>query len=407
MTKCEEQAPPSLDAAVRQFEATEANLAKLERLWKEIQEAIPDGVAFVVDDEEYDDLCRRYKEVIDHLPAIGGWKIDAIPLDRNTISQWRLDAQEIGEVDAMLSVEEQVNAPSRQIAEYRFRFDRMRRRLVRNEVLRLVAEADVHVQALAPLAPDPGDDGVDWRTPVEAAVWEALKSVVRQIDTLMGSAFERPPRWGELRRHLGFGMVTDLFDVVQVDWPAVRPDFDRLLRADEPLPVETEDLGELVGSQPSGRVVTRLRWEDLTAEDFERLIYSLVSTEAGYENADWLMRTSAPDRGRDVSVCRVTDDSLAGTRREYVIIQCKHWLTRSVTPPDVASLVEQIQLWDPRPDVLVIATTGRFTEDAVAAIERRNREQRLRIEMWPETHLERVLSRRPDLIADFGLRGSG
>ena len=63
-------------------------------------------------------------------------------------------------------------------------------------------------------------------------------------------------------------------------------------------------------------------------------------------------------------------------------------------------------LWEPpRVDVLVIATTGRFSSNAVSMIEKHNNADRaLRIEMWPESHLERLLAQRPSVIADFGLR---
>jgi hypothetical protein len=119
-----------------------------------------------------------------------------------------------------------------------------------------------------------------------------------------------------------------------------------------------------------------------------------------------LTRTNAPDRGRDLSVFRVINDSLAGSIRSRVLIQCRHWTTRSVAPADVATLKEQIGMWEPpKIDVLIIATTGRFTSDAVTAIEKHNAGDRaLKIEMWPESHLERLLAERPALIADFGLR---
>ena len=63
-------------------------------------------------------------------------------------------------------------------------------------------------------------------------------------------------------------------------------------------------------------------------------------------------------------------------------------------------------LWEPpRVDVLVIATSGRFTTDAVAGIERhRQSDHALRIEMWAESPLEMLLAARPALIAEFGLR---
>jgi hypothetical protein len=89
-----------------------------------------------------------------------------------------------------------------------------------------------------------------------------------------------------------------------------------------------------------------------------------------------------------------------------VIVQCRNWLTRSIASADVALLKEQVTTWEPpRVDVLIIATTGRFTSDAVSVIEKHNSGDRaLKIEMWPETHLERLLAERPSLIAEFGLR---
>lgn len=118
------------------------------------------------------------------------------------------------------------------------------------------------------------------------------------------------------------------------------------------------------------------------------------------------MKTNAPDRGRDLSVTRIANDQLGGVIRSRVIIQCKHWPTKSVSVGDVSELQAQMKLWEPpRVDVLVIATSGRFSSDAVSFIEKHNVEDRaLRIEMWPESHLERLLAERPALIAEFRLR---
>jgi Restriction endonuclease len=144
----------------------------------------------------------------------------------------------------------------------------------------------------------------------------------------------------------------------------------------------------------------------LSDEDFERLVFSLISDVPGYENPEWLTRTNAPDRGRDLSVARIITDPLSGVMRSRVLIQCRNWLTKSVGPTDVATLKEQMTTWvPPKVDVLVIATSGRFTSDAVAIVEKHNGGDRaLKIEMWPESHLERLLAVRPALIAEFGLR---
>jgi len=45
------------------------------------------------------------------------------------------------------------------------------------------------------------------------------------------------------------------------------------------------------------------------------------------------------DRGRDLSVVRVTRDHLSGVSRARVIIQCKHWLSKSVSLSDLTALV--------------------------------------------------------------------
>jgi hypothetical protein len=237
--------------------------------------------------------------------------------------------------------------------------------------------------------------------------WEKLRSQVQEIEMLLGSALQRPPRWSDLQRHLAFGMVLDLRDIIRMDWPSVKSALTKgLYDQDEPIPVEVEDIGTLAATQPTGAVSTRLKWESLDDEGFERLIFALISSTSGYENPAWLTKTKAPDKGRDLSVVRVLNDPLTGVLRSRVIIQCKHWLSNSVSPTDVATVKEQMALWDaPKVDVLIIATSGRFSADAVALIEKHNHsDHALKIEMWPESHLESLLAARPALIAEFRLR---
>jgi hypothetical protein len=170
-------------------------------------------------------------------------------------------------------------------------------------------------------------------------------------------------------------------------------------------PGEVSETRELIVATPTRPVPAPLKWENLTDEDFERLIFSLVSTSDGYENAQWLTRTKAPDRGRDLSVARVHKDTLAGTLTSRIIIQCRHWLSKSVSDADVSVLREQVKHWEPpRVDVLIVATSGRFTADAVDLIETHNQaDNALRIEMWAESHLELLLADRPDLVKALGL----
>jgi hypothetical protein len=241
---------------------------------------------------------------------------------------------------------------------------------------------------------------------MESPNWEALRGLVKEIETLLGDSVDLPARWGMLRRHLGFAMYGDFKDIERMDWPQARAAISSgLYGANEPIPIETDDLGSLVDARPAGPVATGLNWSVLDAAGFERLLFALISAEENYENRQWLTHTNAPDRGRDLSAKRVFRDGLAGRIDQRVIIQCRHKAT-SVSVADVSSLKEQMRLWEPpRVDVLIIATTGRFTTDAVALIEKHNQsDSGLTIEIWPDSHLEHLLAARPSLIAEFGLR---
>ncbi|MET8524759.1 restriction endonuclease [Micromonospora sp. NPDC005172] len=155
-----------------------------------------------------------------------------------------------------------------------------------------------------------------------------------------------------------------------------------------------------------GRSAVRLKWDKLDAEGFERLIFSLVSAADGYIDVDWLMNTNAPDHGRDLGATRIRHDALTTQVRERIVIQCKHWLSRSIKDDDMYKEVASVEHWDNPPvDVLIMATSGRFTAGGVSWIERHNAKGvRPRIEMWNDARLEMLLAERPHLILDFELR---
>ena len=396
------QVPQSpIMAALEKFEATEANLLKLERLWGELEGLTPSSIAFGIS-PEHEDRARAFSQILAALPAIDGWKPETEPMDLDAIAQNRLDALELGEPAVQASVETELGKPGREIREYRFRLNQKRRALIREALVGLIDAIDEDVRSLRSAA-----EASNPPQSPEADAWSILLGHVREIEVLLGSSVTKPPRWGDMLRHIKFAELGDLDDIEHVDWPAIK----KALRKDlygenEPLPVGVSDLAELVAARPGGAVTTELGWTGLTDDGFERLIFSLIGNEPGYENPEWLMRTRAPDRGRDLSVTRVTSDGLSGTRRQRVVIQCKHWLSKSVALTDASGAKDQMALWqNPPVDVLVIATSGRFTSDAVAWIEQHNETGvRPQIEMWPESHLERVLAARPALIAEAKLR---
>lgn len=391
----------SIMGALKQFEATEANVVKLEQLWEAISGMVPAGISFG-QDAEYEDRVRSYALLLQALPMIDGWKPSAVPQDLDVIARSRFDAMDLGEISAQASVENWIGEPGRELREYRFQLDNKRRALIRDALVSLIDEVDGILRKARQL-----DLFAHGAGKTDAGILEELRNRVKQIEVLLGSSIGKPNRWSDLSRHLHYGEYGDLRDIVAVDWPAVKDGLRKgLYGAHDPVPVEVEDLGTLVASRPMGPVAIGLSWDKLDDVSFERLIFEMISTASGYENAEWLMKTRAPDRGRDLSVNRIIRDELAGTTRLRVVIQCKHWLSRSVSLVDVATAKEQAALWDKPPvAVLVVATSGRFTADAVTWVEAHNlKGVSPAIEMWPDSRLERILAARPALIAEFGLR---
>lgn len=391
-----------LEDALGQFDAVEANLRRLEKIWGEMLSLLPEGVSFAdptLEGRRYLELSRSYSAIVAALPEVGAYRITAFPLTLNEIAQSRLDAWEIVEPAAMGQVEEEIHAPGQAIDEYRYRLTRARRHLVRECLMRLVAEIDSLLADLG--ARFPRD-----RTPVVGSAWDTFLAAVGQVERLAGSFIPRQGRWRELRRHVAWAQGQDVHDIATLDWPSVRGDIQANLYSElEPVPVSVDNLDRLVESKPQGPVGTELNWDQVSADEFERLVFNIVADAESYSNAQWLMRANAPDRGRDVSATRSTHDTLSGTRHERVIIQAKHWQSKSVGVSDVTVAVAQTSLWEPPTvHVLVIATSGRFTADAVAWVERRNAKlERPSIELWPDNHLELLLARRPHIRAAFHL----
>ena len=390
-----------LNRALKGFDATQANLEKLERLWSEIESLIPQGVAFG-DDPAYENKCRSFRTILGGMPNIGKVQIEDCLMELNEIAQDRMDAIEADMFECKVAVEESIGAQGKELREYRYALDQKRRALIRRRVLELAVEVDELVTSLAELRDNP----VYQYNKVDSPIWDRLEDCVGQLDRLFGSSVSRPNRWGYLQRHIAWREMCDLIDIIDDDWPAVKSSLDTVLYGeDDPLPVASKDLAELANTSPTGDVVTKAQWTNLDAEQFERLMFNLISCAPGYENPEWLQKTNAPDRGRDLSVTRIIEDPLGDTMRHRVVVQCKHWTKRSVGPSEVSTCIGLMKTWEhPRVDVLVIATTGRFTADAISIIEQHNHSDvAMRIEMWPDSRLERLLAKNPGIAAEFKL----
>jgi hypothetical protein len=93
-------------------------------------------------------------------------------------------------------------------------------------------------------------------------------------------------------------------------------------------------------------------------------------------------------------------------RTERVIIQAKHWQSKSVRHTEVHQAIADASLW-PKPVVreVIMATTGSCTADAATYVENHNGDAKLPfVQLWPEPTLRTILSEYPDLIAEYRLR---
>ncbi len=391
----------NLNDALKQFEAVEANLGKLDQLWKQIVKLLPAIDAVQVENEEqYLQLKRSFEQIAKHMPKIDGFDLKVCLEHPDDIFRSKIDYLEVGEFTDRVSFDAELHRQAEVLSDYRFRVESKRRELARQAIQELCVQIEAKLEDLR--APAKNRQAGD---PLPKTNWDALTTLFKSIDALIGKSLGRPDRWNDMARHLSFGQKKDYDDIVDHDWPNIRQWLDRALYDDsDPIPLTAMDLGELVASKPRGPVATELNWNVLSPADFERLVFNVIDHTKEYENPKWLTHTNAPDKGRDLSVERILHDSLAGSRKQRVILACKH--TKSVNLKVVSELEAQMKLWEPpKVDELIIVITGRFTTDAIDYVEKHNiGSNAMRIEMWPDSHLERLLARRPELIAEFRLR---
>jgi hypothetical protein len=148
-------------------------VAKAERLVGEAHSLIPKGIVFG-GDSKYDNKCRALEEIVRHLPAIDGWKPQLSMMDLDGIAQWRLDAAELSEPLAEIGLHRAIEEPARELEEYRFKFNRKRRALIRDAVVELISTIDSDLLLLGEELRDckPNENAAE-------AAWEALRDGAR------------------------------------------------------------------------------------------------------------------------------------------------------------------------------------------------------------------------------------
>ncbi len=390
-----------MTTALSLYDKVEANLVKLERIWSRFEGRLYELTT--TDDPELVVLLDRWDALVESLPPVDGFNFEAKPLLPTEATQWHIDANDIGFLDAKIDFDNALTAPGRELAVYRSRMEQARLRIVRQPVLNIITKVDSILDDVV-INYDPAHPPAMWEGRTR---WMELNDLTSTLVRLSGSLVPRKARWNDLQRHLTFAEPKDLFDIVKLDWPSIKVELNESLYDEwEPIPIQMEDLGTITPSDTQTPVSTRLDWSRLTEDRFEGLIFELFRSAEGYENANWPMRTNAPDRGRDIEVYRINQDSLSITRHLRVMIQCKHWLNRTIGRKDLINCIESIKLWEPPSvDILIIATSGRFSQDSVALAEKREIDgTRPLVELWYDSHIEGLLGHRPRIAAEFGLR---
>lgn len=387
-----------LEELLRIMDRAAANLTKLDGVWERAAAFIPSGPARG-SDPEYDDLARAWSDLLGGLPPIDGWKITNHLPDIDAIGQSFIDCFEAGLPTHF--VDEATELPGRDLSEHRYRLNRARRRAARDRLQQLLGLVDT---LLTRLLEGVARDSLEQLTnPLVPQITEA----VAEIERLLGDTAQRLGRRGDLHRHIHFGQGHDWHDIAEFDWPSVRSDVTASAFSDiDPLPVPELELGHAAAGELTGQVTTALAWDRLDDDGFERLLFDILRVFPEHQNVQWLSHTRAADRGRDLSMDRILQDSTGGSRSERVIVQAKHWLSKSVNLPAVSETVAAAKLWEPPVvRVLVIATSGRFSSDAMMWAEKHNASGSAPfVELWPDNRLETLLAQKPHLAAAHGLR---
>ena len=386
-----------LSEALDQFDRTMANIEILQDLWQRYARHLPTSVAFGLDTPETDQIRWEFNDIVESLPVIHGERLEADLLRLDDVSQSMFEYREIldSELDILRAIDDVQYLPKRQLDQYQFKVVKMRRILVRNRIEEAITSVDQLLQSTIET-----HEGREF--PSDCDGWLLLREAMAGLDRLRGEETLSGTRLSDLNRHMYFAEPCDLRDIVEIDWPNVRAALVELVFRGEPVKVSSKDLGDLVSSEPTGSVTSRLPWEQVDQETFERMVFDLLRSAGSYENVEWLMKTNAPDRGRDISAVRVIVDELGGTKRSDVVIQCRRWITRSIGIQEIVVLLEKVGLWSRKFSTIIIVTSGMFTQDAVEWREKRELNgESPSVEFWPRSHLEHLLASRLALRSNY------
>lgn len=391
-----------LDETLEKLNKVKFNLDLVKKKWDELRELLAYPVEGNWDHEgkeEYLRKCLEFMELLTKIPSIRGLKIEEVLPDYDEVSQGSRDYRDLGEVDAFTSFISDVFEQGSEISKYEHFLNIERGKLVRNQLLNYIKEVN---NILSKLKVEENEE--KWSDPADPDIIHQINEKVSQIEVLMGESIKLPSRWGDLNRHLYFGQIHDLNDIIIHDWPSITSDLRSSLQAEEPFEIDIEDLGNLVdNSNKSGQIGIHLKWDAITYDNFERLCADLLESLPEWENVEWLTPTNASDRGRDITAFWVSHTTSRGTIRERAIIQCKHRPNKSVSAKDIEAF-QNLSLLHDNVDLYLLITSGKFSDQAIQIVEKQNQtNNKPHVEVWEHWKLEKLLASYPNLIKIYGL----
>lgn len=392
-----------LENAIEELNKVAANVELLKKKWgaiKILMEYPAAGNWELESKQQYEYASLEFNELLEGIPKIEETEIYYLIPSYDYVSQGGRDANELQEADFFTSFYSEIYEQELNISNYEYVLKRERRKLILNQVENSLNDVDNILDSLKFILRERNLE--DELKPAEI---DPIRHKILQIDNLMGDSIERPPKWSDLERHLGFGQVVDLNDIILNDWPSIKPALKSAFRGNEPFKINTEDIGNLVESaDKSGEIGTGLNWEAITYEQFERLCANLLESLPEWENVDWITPTNASDRGKDISAFWVVNDVSRGTIRERAIIQCKHRPGTSVSPGDIKT-IQNLTLTHGKVDLYIIITSGKFTDQVTQIVDSWNeRNLKPKVELWGDWRLEQLLAKHPNIIKTYELR---
>ena len=387
--------------AIEELNKVSVNLELLKEKWAEIEQLLPVKGGWSEKDKlQYEIKCLEFSDILKEIPKIRDINIRNLLPEYDSVAQRGGNSLDYCDPEFTIEFYSETFAQDSEISKYEHALKRERRRLIRNQVQRCVGDIDETLTLLS--ANLEGRDSSDALKPEETNL---LKESICQLDGLMGDSVSRPTRWSDLNRHLHFGLVHDLYGIIRLDWPSIKPSTDSFFYGDDPIPIITQDIGDLVdNADKTGIIGTSLNWTGITDVQFERLCTDLLKALPNCEHVEWLTPTHASDRGKDIEAFWVYQDAARGTIRERTLVQCKHRPNKSVSPKDIETL-QNLSVTHGKVDLYLVITSGKFSDQVTQIVDRWNESNsKPKFELWEHWKLEQLLASHPHIIKLYGLR---